>query len=1181
MDVSYRGGTKRDPGDVLVQVKDELNSIRETLRLQASHAEEGDNVDLQWLENALHKAEKQLADEAWNVLNTNGLDSVAKTPLPKIKKKGGRKGKTKSEAATGAGGVVVKVQHRHVRPGDAPPGEVYIGQRRTMLLKKQELTKAKELVRDKYAVPFEGIPTTHVVPTRKKQVVHGKVCTQHDIMFPVNAIPPDHDSEVTIVGKQMSHPNREGLLGLQNRGVLPPHKDLSQEFQSLPEPLRNKPLSLHDYTEQFERPRVMDDANQYNTSLLKFDMRPVHGSLVQRPVEQLKQFRAMQKELESEEMFWAQMGKDEQSPLAIEGPGIQSMQDIYYKEASGSAILRVESSSAPLNSPLRPSPSPGSEKSSRQLVVVPEDRRIEERKVQQESPVFDEELVTYQRSRSSSRAGSSRMEVLNRPAIIGTPMPDEEPGIAKPVMFNEVTDEYSLHRFVVRNGEIEKSGPEFGSFQRKNMYNWGTIAIVLKELESLLKQYSIPIAHIDGQNLETLAEKCHIRLPSTQQLLEIIVNKAEVEQKLHESGQRYKGLKGEELAACKIQCAFRMYRDRGWYIKNKRKRMAVIAIEKFWFFRLLLIKTRASLRFLRDKHTEKFRKISHRLRSNWTTLKQEKHVIIHLPSLSYEYNIRNHTQRFQTLENSQMSRICDIRDPNVEVIYISPVSLSDDYISYYQKLFELSGAVNPQNSYKIIVPENVNLFHQDMDLAKVLLFSSKALRRIGNFIKGKKAYIVPGYVGEAEVQLSVLLDVPLLGPDPQITKLYSTKSGGKRVISSARIAIPPGERDICEEEGFFSHLSDLIIRYNEIHTWIFKINNEFNSQGLAYFSCKDLSIYDKLSSLDNDGSVSGYQSLSRDLVVSSLKKELRDKMASMVKIVNEEVYPTWSSYFESFLESSGIIEAEPPSANSTCCSIDMLIEPSRSFKLICATDQILKEKLVPWGSSFPQSSLPIETIHEIVNSVGQSCYSRGIFGYVSVDVVTFIDSQTDEQTYWAVDFKIGYSDNISNLNLLSFITNGSYDTASGYFLANRKFNKSGKADDPSESDNLIRYAVFSSRLLHSNLKIMHYSVFFNMCRAANIVFDIKGGNGTLVTLLDSFTQGMLGMVTVEKNLKGALARMLDNMSELHGNLSSPAMQGEHNFKPVIQELKNILTATKANEQLMKVMENKEGFDETA
>lgn len=55
-------------------------------------------------------------------------------------------------------------------------------------------------------------------------------------------------------------------------------------------------------------------------------------------------------------------------------------------------------------------------------------------------------------------------------------------------------------------------------------------------------------------------------------------------------------------------------------------------------------------------------------------------------------------------------------DPNVEVVYVSPVELTDDVYQYYSKLLTMRPAhdasINEhvENRYKIIVPDAVHCF---------------------------------------------------------------------------------------------------------------------------------------------------------------------------------------------------------------------------------------------------------------------------------------------------------------------------------------------------------------------------------------------------------------------------------------------------------------------------------------
>ena len=76
----------------------------------------------------------------------------------------------------------------------------------------------------------------------------------------------------------------------------------------------------------------------------------------------------------------------------------------------------------------------------------------------------------------------------------------------------------------------------------------------------------------------------------------------------------------------------------------------------------------------------------------WPQLSQKRRVAIHVPSLSFDeaQRAQGSMGHFATRQNLQMSRLCSVADPLVDVVYVCPFALSDDLSGYYHRLLELS-----------------------------------------------------------------------------------------------------------------------------------------------------------------------------------------------------------------------------------------------------------------------------------------------------------------------------------------------------------------------------------------------------------------------------------------------------------------------------------------------------------
>ena len=160
----------------------------------------------------------------------------------------------------------------------------------------------------------------------------------------------------------------------------------------------------------------------------------------------------------------------------------------------------------------------------------------------------------------------------------------------------------------------------------------------------------------------------------------------------------------------------------------------------------------------------------------------------------YPKDIRSHMDKLETQENAQIARICDISNPNTEVIYVSPVVLSEDLESYNLKLLSL-GQEGTQTEdickrLTLITPESLGKFRgKNLSLSTVLLYSPKAMRRIRNLTRGKNAYILPGVVSEDDLAVADQLGLPILGTDPNTVQLYSSrKAGAIKLFTAAKVS---------------------------------------------------------------------------------------------------------------------------------------------------------------------------------------------------------------------------------------------------------------------------------------------------------------------------------------------------------------------------------------------------------
>ncbi|NWW10210.1 IQCH protein, partial [Oreocharis arfaki] len=732
----------------------------------------------------------------------------------------------------------------------------------------------------------------------------------------------------------------------------------------------------------------------------------------------------------------------------------------------------------------------------------------------------------------------------------------------------------------VHHGTVDHTAPGFLALQHHHHSSWGSIVAFLERTEKLLKDRAVPLATINGQKLAQIASDFDFNEnPTKSDILSVIKNQSAVEKILNQPGQRCRGQGGTAVAAAGIP---RRWRCHGAALGSGQQQWAAGVLCASWRSWNHLARVRNALREARHRHLENFYIRAKHLAANWNRIRTSRRTIIHIPSLGYSQRIREHIPDLALQQNLQMGRLCDILDANVDVIYICPLALSEELLQYYNKLLGLQAAVrsgNPedmadlQDRFKILTPEAINSFPEHhMCLATVLKYSPRTIQRLQVLIQSRDAYVVGGIPHQDDLAVADVLQVPLLGSEPAVAQLYSTKSGSKRIFASAGVQTPPGEWDIHSREQLLRALSQLILDNMEVQRWLFKVDDERGGNGTAYCDViSHLECYQWIQKEWQGHSPEVWsKSQARELALVKISQELPGLLAQHVQPVNEKRFPTWEKFLQTFLSQGGVIEAFPFSTSITNLTVDLLIEPTGEVTVVSSGDQLHAEgPLRSSGTTIPQRSVDPAVLNSLCSKIGEVCKSKGVLGYFSIDFVTFTHPQTREQQVWATDLDLCYSDQLALTQLLLYVTDGNLDCGSS-----RLQGPLGSKESRSQRRILCfslqpapsspRCAVASSQLRHSSLSGISYNLLLHTCQARGVGFDLQEKQGTVFVLYEDQKRHRLGMITIGEDLQGVLLTFARNLFIIHQEISAPNMQGETNFKMAIRDIEAILGVTAEN-----------------
>lgn len=790
--------------------------------------------------------------------------------------------------------------------------------------------------------------------------------------------------------------SRAGVLGLVERGFIPSFVDVSSAFTSMPAPLQQAPSTFHHHADQFKRGGGGGAAGSGGPQQIA--MHAFNLSQVRLDLGEVILDRHLLDDYDRDRER-AALAEEKQAQALLTAPHSQAA-----IAAEGGPLLHNTTFNFP--------------------ALMPADS--------ERAAALEHALTLHGRQDIDDLlAGGRDIEVDEETAALDAAV---SAAVADrgPRDYDELLDTYSLHQFLIRKGKTLSSTPEFQSFARTHHHAWGQVRHVLRELERLCKAHRISVATVRGARVVQLAEDELARL-STEALFSCFVLDAGsptdpiLRALLGAPSQARYSMGGDAartLAAITIQAAWRMFAQRRLYLSYRFRHAKAILIQRAWRRFQTILRTRATIAARWSARLDKWRSIQSSWRKGFSSsFSKRKRVLVHVPSLSTEPYQRQGFFNFAVRENAQLSRLCDAADPDVDVLYITPFALTSDVQSYYLKLLEVGGASTSR--VKVLVPENASRFPEHFSLAKQALYSPKLLRKIREHLRGRPACIVPGEVGVEDLQLAVELGLPLWAPEPEVSGLFGSKSGSKRIFAAAEVHVAPGAHDIYDEVDLYSYLAKLMVDHLHVARWFLKIDNESGGRGVA---CLDTAHFRVIASLraekvqhSSRWTLPEVLANAQERVVVALKKSLARKAV----LACPHLYDgRWSNFAAAFFRVGGVIEAAPPQVIGSP-SVNMLIAPDGDVRLLSSHDQVFSSAFVFAGANFP-SSAPADLIHAPALAVGRQCFREGILGYVGVDFVAWSEGPGSAPKVWAVDLNLRLTPTQSSFMLFDFLLKGRY-----------------------------------------------------------------------------------------------------------------------------------------------------------
>ncbi|WP_205573309.1 peptide ligase PGM1-related protein [Flavisolibacter nicotianae] len=445
-------------------------------------------------------------------------------------------------------------------------------------------------------------------------------------------------------------------------------------------------------------------------------------------------------------------------------------------------------------------------------------------------------------------------------------------------------------------------------------------------------------------------------------------------------------------------------------------------------------------------------------------------TVVIVPSLTLDSEILQKIDGANYYEERMLCLLMLLRMPRTHVVYVTSMPIDPAIVDYYLHLLPGITAYHAVQRLTLLSCFDAS----SCSLTEKILARPRLLKRIKDCIQDRfQAHLSCFNVTEAERKLSVALEIPVFGCDPDLQDL-GNKSNSRKLFRTCGIPTPTGYEDLYTKEDIADALHQLKMDEPGLRKAVVKINEGFSGDGNAIFSFENAPNGSKLFTWLNDHLLENLHVIAKDL--------------------------TPEKFMQKFGAAGGVVEVFIEGDRKHSPSVQCRINPLGKIEIISTHDQMLggESGQVYLGASFPARQEYAPMIAEMGRKIAEELRFYGVLGRFAVDFISVHNG--DEWKHYAIEINLRKGGTTHPFLMLEFLTNGIYHADKGmYYAANGQ----------------PRFYVCSDNLQSDLYKGLTPHDMIDIAMCSDLLYDGSTQEGVMFHLISALSQyGKLGVVCI-------------------------------------------------------------------